>query len=208
VQNIKTTNQQELNQTINEIAIHTVNAAINNTSVNLAVDNSIHTNYISQPIAQILTNREGDNYNINEGNTILLNNIRISNILVSGIIAEVNNAYNEITLCNETYNQLRQMANNINFVNDGRNVGGRGQRSQSSNTSNGNSNGNQYNSTYSGGNGGNGIYQQPRQPQYKGNNVPGAFRGTDPGGWNFLTIIGAIVVVLFVLWIISWFVRS
>jgi len=198
VQNISTTTQQELNQTINNISNHTVNATINNTSVNLSVDNSIQNNHISQQIAQVLLNQEGDNLNINEGSMYMLNNIEINNMLISGITAEVNNAYNGIALCSETFNQIKQQLNNINLANNNsENDRGRG-RGLRGHT--------MYNPVPKEPRE-SGVYQ-PNQPASQANNIYNTFRGTDFGGWNFLTIIGAIVVILFVLWILSWFIRN
>ena len=209
VQNIDNSRRENLSRTFNNLTNNTnntTNVSVNNTQTNLSYNSSISNNYISQHILQQIYNRTTNNNTgiiFREGDIVEINNLNINGTTINGIIATVNNNYRTgITICENTYRQIIQQ---INYIPDdnprvGRGTGnddrpatpagrpGRPTRPGSDRNPPPNSP----------------SYQPP--PNYdspnQGNNP---FAGTDPGGVNFLTIIGAIVVILFFLWILSWF---
>ena len=201
VQNIDNSVKEYAINTINNLTDNTENIIVNNTRTNISVDKSIHQNFISQHIAQQVYNnnrtynnrkRGGDRYNFNKGDQVEINNINISGIKVSGLVAIVDDSktYNNNIGIVLSYNSLQQIINQINNYNTRVGV--------SDYSENGDNNGSD--DSFKGG----GRHKDNADSPYA---KPNVFKGTDPGGWNFLSIIGAIVVVLFFLWILSWFRR-
>ena len=202
VQNIDNSVKEYAINTINNLTDNIENIIINNTKTNISVDKSIHQNFISQHIAQQVYNnnrtynsrRRGDRYNFNKGDQVEINNINISGIKVSGLVAIVDDSktYNNNIGIVLSYNSLQQIINQINNYNYSPRVG------VSNYSENGDNNGSDDSFK------GEGRHKNNADSPYA---KPNVFKGTDPGGWNFLSIIGAIVIVLFFLWILSWFRR-
>ena len=203
VQNIDKSRIEYISKTVNNLTNNTEYVTINNMSASLSVDNSINQNYISQQLIQKIykpkvsgnderspRGRQRQNSQRSNSGSSGQNNlysfhegdrVEINNININGV------AIGGIIAIVD--NDQTKKTNIVISENTYQQI----KQQISEAYANVNYAPKEYRST-----------EQGRTPQ---NNIPEPFRGTDPGGVNFLTIIGAIVVILFILWIVSWFVK-